>query len=281
MPLYLVSVVSVVSALGAIGSDVLPTVTTGPALVQRLALWVISAGLITLAAALHPRPDGGSKSRRVALGSTLVAIGALTIGTLVWQAQAGMTESREWREVHEARQGEPRPDIERIDGTVTIDPGRRIDLDLRIHVQAPPDRSLNSLLFTFNPDLEVESVRTGGADATWTHEAGLLEIVPAMNLRAGAETVVELVAGGAPDSGFGYVDSEIDVFAGNNMNAQIALLGTATSIFSRRYVALMPGGRWLPYAGTDIPNGDPRARPADFFELDLEVEVPEGWLVIY
>ena len=91
MPIYLLPVVSAVSGIGALGSDLIPRMTNGPGLVQRLALWLLSAGLIALAAAFHPRPDSGSKTRRVAVGSALVAVAALTIGTLAWQATAGMS----------------------------------------------------------------------------------------------------------------------------------------------------------------------------------------------
>ena len=63
------------------------------------------------------------------------------------------------------------------------------------------------------------------------------------------------------------------------MEAQIAVIGADPGIFDRRYVALMPGLGWLPHAGSDVPAGDPRTHPADYFEVDLEVEVPEGWLV--
>ncbi len=279
MPIYLLPALSAVSAVGTLGSDLIPRMTSGPALVQRLALWVLSAGLIALAAAFHPRPDSGSKTRRVAVGSALVALAGLTIGTLAWQASARMSQRREMLEIHTARQHDPRPLTRKIAGTVSIDPGRRIDLDLRLHLQAPADAGLDSLLFAFNPGLEVESIRVGGADATWTHEYGLLEVSPSQTLRASEEIILELVAGGAPDISFGYLDSGIDVFAGNLMNAQLALLGTDVGSFSSRYVALLPGGRWLPYPGTDVPNGDPQRRPMDYFELDLEVEVPKGWLV--
>ena len=53
----------------------------------------MAAGGIFLAAALHPRPDGGSKLRRLALGGTLVAVGGLIIGSLAQQATADMDDT--------------------------------------------------------------------------------------------------------------------------------------------------------------------------------------------
>ena len=34
-----------------------------------------------------------------------------------------------------------------------------------------------------------------------------------------------------------------------------------------------------PSTGTDLPHDDPRSRPNDYFKLDLEVVVPQDWIV--
>ena len=57
------------------------------------------------------------------------------------------------------------------------------------------------------------------------------------------------------------------------------MLGFMPGLFDQSYVALMPGIRWLPSAGADTPNGAARTHPPDYFNVDLTVEVPEGWLV--
>ncbi len=278
MPIYLHPALGIFGSFG-MASDLVPTLSTGAGVVQQAALWILTAGLLALAAAFHPRPDEGSKSRRIALGAGLVALAGVMVGTLAWQATAGVDRRAAWLAAHEERRDDPRVDVQAIAGTVRIDPGRRIELDLEIRVQAPRDQQLDTLLFTFNPGLTVDHVTAGGADATWTHASGLLEITPSRPLAPGSETAVELVASGRPDTTFGYLDSELDLLTGTFMDAQILLLGTEPGIFSSRYVALMPGLAWLPHAGSDVPTGDPRTHPADYFEVDLEVEVPAEWLV--
>ena len=278
MPIYLQSV------LGAFGnpdmaSDLVPSLSTAQGVAQQAALGILTAGLLALAAAFHPRPDGGSRSRRLACGAGLVAVGGLMMGTMVGQAVAGMDGRAAWLAAHQERRDDPRADVQAVAGTVRIEPGRRVELDLEIRVQAPPGQGLDRLLFTFNPGLTVEQVAAGGTAATWTHDSGLLDVTPASALVPGAEIVVELVASGRPDTTFGYLDSELDLLSGTFMDSQIALLGVEPGIFSSRYVALMPGIGWLPHAGSDVPTGDPRTHPADFFDVDLEVEVPAGWLV--
>ena len=138
---------------------------------------------------------------------------------------------------------------------------------------------LETLLFTLNPGFAVEGVETGGTEATWTHADGLFEVTPTNAVAPGTEVIVTLVASGEPDVRFGYLDSEINVFTGPFIDGNLVLLGTESGIFNPGYVALMPGLGWLPHLGSDVPTGDPRTHPADFFEVELEVEVPADWLV--
>ena len=277
MPIYLQPVLSVFTF--ALASDLLPSLSGGVSVVQPVALWLLAAGFIALAAAFHPRPDGGSRARRIALGGGLVVVAALIVGATFRQAVAGMDRRADWLVAHEARRDEPRADLRAVAGTVQIEPGRRLGLDLELQVQAPPDTGLDTLLFTFNPGLDVERVAVGGAEATWSHASGLLEVTPQTPLAPGAETAVSLRASGRPDTAFGYLAAEFDLLSGTFIDGQIALLGVDPGVFSSRYVALMPGLGWLPHVGSDVPTGDPRTHPADYFEVDLVVEVPGGWLV--
>ena len=277
MPIYLQPALGMLNF--EMASDLVPSLAGGVSVGQRIAALILAAGCLALAAAFHPRRDGGSRSRRIALGAGLAAAAGLLVATLTWQATGDMDDRTAWLAAHEARRDDPRADVQAVAGTVRVEPGRRVALDLAITVQAPPDRGLDTLLFTFNPGFAVERAAAGGGEATWTHDAGLLEITPARALAPGAEATVELAAAGRPDVRFGYLDSEFDLLGAAMMEAQIAVIGADPGIFDRRYVALMPGLGWLPHAGSDVPAGDPRTHPADYFEVDLEVEVPEGWLV--
>ena len=92
----------------------------------------------------------------------------------------------------------------------------------------------------------------------------------------GAVAGISVVAHGMPDARFAYLDSAIDVPATSLADSRLSLLGTEASLFDTRFVALMPGVHWLPAAGVNFGRG---RRPPDLFHVDLEVEVPNGWLV--
>ncbi len=277
MPLYLQPVLGLFHF--EMASDLVPSLGSGVHVGQRLAMWMVAAGCFALAAAFHPRPDGGSRSRRIVLGAGLMTAAGLLVGATVLQAVGVRDDRAGWFAAHQARRADPRADLQAVVGTVRVEPGRRVELALEITVQAPADQPLDTLLFTFNPGFAVERVAVGGAEAAWTHDAGLLDVAPPFVLAPGEETTVALAAAGRPDINFGYLDSELDVLAATAMEAQIVLIGFDNGVFSSRYVALMPGLGWLPHAGSDVPAGDSRTHPADYFEVDLEVEVPAGWLV--
>ena len=277
LPIYLQPALGMLNF--EMASDLVPSLAGGVSVGQRIAALILATGCLVLAAAFHPRRDGGSRSRRIALAGGLAAAAGVVVATLTWQAAGAMADRAAWLAAHEARRDDPRADVRAVAGTVRIEPGRRVVLDLELTVQAPSDRGLDTLLFTFNPGFAVERAAAGGGEATWTHDAGLLEITPPRALAPGGETTVELAAAGRPDVGFGYLDSALDLPAATMMEAQIAVIGVDPGVFDRRYVALMPGLGWLPHAGGDVPGGDPRTHPADYFEVDLEVEVPAGWLV--
>ena len=90
------------------------------------------------------------------------------------------------------------------------------------------------------------------------------------------------MASGEPDVRFGYLDSEINVFTGPLMRqATSVLLGTrGPASLAPGYVALMPGLGWLPHAwGATYRPATRGPTPPTYFEVELEVEVPAGWLV--
>lgn len=279
LPIYMQTAFSALFPTAPTTSDLVPSITGGIGLVRLLALFVLAAGLLALATAFHPRRDGGSKTRRLGLGGGLLALAAAMLGVVAWQNASGVNRRAVWLEAHRARSQDVGPDVNRVTGIVRIDPGRELQLDLDMTVRAPADRPLETLLFTFNPGLTVERVTVDGAQVAWTHDSGLLEITPPGAVSAGTGVALELVASGMPDPAFGYLDSAIDLLTDTVTSANLALFGIQSGFFSSRYVALMPGQRWLPTAGADVPSADPRTRPADPFAVDLQVEVPAEWLV--
>ena len=260
-------------------SDAAPVFPDGGDLLQRVAQLAIAAGLLMVAAELHPRLDGRATTPRVLGGVGFVAVGVLLIAELVLQSFAEQEEKSAWVAAHEAHRDAPRLDLETVSGVIRIEPGRRLAIDVELGLANAHELALEQLVFSLNPGLEVEGIRVDGVPATYQHEMGLLAIDPPAPVAAGGAVDIDVQANGVPDPRFAYLDSAIDNASAPKREARVNTLGTVASIFQHDYVALMPGVRWLPSPGPTLGDGDPDQRPRDFFHLDIDVEVPDGWLI--
>jgi ABC-2 type transport system permease protein len=260
-------------------TDIVTTVSAPGGWIQRFGVLVIGLGLLGIAAVIHPRLDGRAKLMPAAISVALLVVGGVALG-VVSQMRFGEAEQIEtWRNAHAARAGEPVVDIVALEGSVAIEPGRRLDADLDLTVAAPQGQALDRVLLTLNPGFEIAGVATeDGRALEATHADGLLDIALERPLAPGETLTLELRYGGNPNRFFGYLDSAIELERLNMNEAQIGLLGYERAIFDRRYIALMPAIRWLPASGVDFGRDDPRTRLPDFVQVALEVTLPEGWL---
>lgn len=255
-------------------SDLIPVFLDGAAIAQRAASVAVSAGLLVVAAVIYPRLDGVSRSLQLAMGTALVGIGAAGFVALALSASDDLTARENWATAHRALGGPPRADVEHVAGSVVIEPGEvlRIEIDMTLR---PPAGAGSDLVLSLNPGMHIESLRLDGEEVDFSHESGLLTVhAPSQPLES---LTLSLAAAGIPDARFAYLDSAVNpdkVVAGNS----VAQLGRKAGLFDDDYVALMPGTRWLPAPGTNVGNEAP-SRGRDFFTADIEVQAPPGWTV--
>ena len=270
----LLPVLSTLPRFGALASDMLPDLAGRSVLVHRAALLSIGGGFLFLAAATHPRRDG-ARPRHAVTGAALLAVGALGIAALLADAMAFRSEREDWIAAHKSARVPPQVDMEHVIARLAIDPGVgiRLDATLRMRMLEPA----HALVFALNPGMEVEEVRVDGVAARHGHSLGLLRVDMPSSLVSEADVALSLLASGVPDPRFAYLDAVVDPSALARGGSLLHLLGTDASIFSDRYVALLPGVHWLPTPGPAFD--DSPVRRTDFFEIDLVVEVPAGWLV--
>ena len=276
-PLYLVHLVGP-TFFGGLVSDFLPRFADFWTIAHRLALVLLAAGVLVVAAVLHPRRDSGSAAVRIASALVLLVVGGAAMTGLFLQASAGVDARERWLAAHEAAAALGRQaDVHHIGGTVRIDPDGELEIDVVVRLSALAETDPGELLFSFNPGMMIEEVRVDGEPTTATHRDGLLTVDTSM-----ASGVFELGvrARGIPEASFAYLDSVHDFMTDSTgrQNASM-LLGRDASIYEDEFVALMPGVRWLPSPGANVGSDDPGRVERDFHTLDLAVEVPPGWLV--
>ncbi len=270
LPGHLVHALIPVTAYERLVSDIAPRWVDAYTALQRLGLLLSATGLIAVAAAVHARRDGRSRSARIGLGGGLIAAAAVCVGFLVWQANAVEGNRERWRAAHEraALDAGSEVDLDRLSGRVRIDPGVELEIDLELNVRTR--RVSHSLSLALNPGMQIHALEVNGASARFEHENGVLVVEPSDPVAVGAKTVITLRAAGVPDPSFAYLDSALDPWRAPR-TSRLRLAGTEAAIFERPYVGLMPGVCWLPRTGF----GETR----DSFDVDLTVVAPAGWHV--
>ena len=275
-PLYLLPIVSGVANLGLPGSEILPRTVSGTDLVQRLSVLVLASGFLATAAATLPRRDTRSRTSGLVVGLALLVLGAAGLGGLVWFVEAERWERVSWADAHESALDAPRPDVERLSGTIDVDPERRLEIDVVLDLRTP-ETSFDELRFSLNPAMTVESVRLDGNEIPFRHELGVLAVTPPGSLAPGASAQLSIWASGVPDPRFAYLDSSVWALDETLLGMPIALRGDVASIFDPSFVALTPAVAWLPMSGANFAIDDPSRRAPDFHDIDLLVRIPDGW----
>ena len=277
-PLYLLPVLSTVGDVSAIGSDVLPQFADGRALAQRGCLLLLAAGFLALAAAAYPRRDA-SRVRLPAIGLTLTVLGLSGAFALIVDAVYAMNERDQWATLHAEKRNAHRADVKHYEARLVIEPGRRLALQVDVHLELADEQAPGTLALSFNPGLVVDDLTVGGQPAPHGHADGVLTVQLPRAPAGEADLILSLSAEGVPDARFAYLDSTRDAMTTTLANSLLHVLGTEGSIFHSRYVALMPGVRWLPMPGANFAGDGPSGLGRDLFTLDLQVQVPRGWLV--
>ena len=272
-PAYLLPAVSLIHIHDNLASDLAPRFATAEHILQRGSLLLLAGALVVWAAAAHQRSDGRSFGRRLLLGILLAAAGAVGIGAVVYRCVEDMRVREAWLAAHKNIPSDRWPTVLHIRGDVVIDPGTALDLDIDMQLAGAADPT--ALVFSFNPGLAVR----GGASRQ--HRG----TVPTQGRPADRRTAPTGWRGiprprsrwsppASPTPTSPTWDSAVDWRRESSRNG-ILWLGTASGLFGKRYVALMPALRWLPVPG---PNLDGASR-GHFPTVDLTVTVPDDWLV--
>lgn len=279
LPLELSAPMQTVTGSVIFASDLVPTLFTPTIVINRIALLLISIGLVCLSCCLYKRLYP-TRLFDLALGSTTACLGVFLIGTLFGFQQFEREEVMQWIEVHDAHFNPSSfPDVKAIRGSITIDPGRSLSLDLKLDVSLNESQSDDFVLFSLNPGYHISHLAVAGIEVTdYEFRHGLLKI-PQRHFISSTNDV-EISAQGRPDQKFAYLDSidTVSNIVGSKVR-QLRHLGTESSIFRSEFMVLVPGIKWYPTSGTATNEDLWEQRERDFFTLDVEVLVPMNWLV--
>ena len=282
MPLYLKTGLSTYTSIGFLTSDIAPQFVTWDIFLNRIGVLILASSFLLLATGLYPRMvNRPVRPQWIGAGLSVFLVGVLALGGLGYSKILDLQEVERWASVHKEHQSHQQTDIQSIEGTVEIRPGRLIKLDLTLVMAPQTDGNLDAWLFSLNPGYRIDSIAVNDevvADDDYEFKDGILRI-PTANSLDSASTV-HLVAQGVPDPLFAYLDSELDWKTMEPTKAKrLLLLGHRPYVFQSQYFALLSGVSWFPSSGSAYGKHVFETHKRDFFDLDLEVRVPQKWIV--
>ncbi|MEM7363347.1 MAG: hypothetical protein AAF525_04950 [Pseudomonadota bacterium] len=252
-------------------SELTPRLTPDHDDVRWLGHTCVAIAIMLLTSTLMDRRDDAKGRSRWITAAIVFGLGAGIFAGNTWLIFDERAARSERLAAHTAVKQTERPDIQSVTGDLSLSPGE-ISFDLNYAIAPMAE---DSLIFTLNPDMVIETVALNGRPATWEHEYGLLTI----NAAPGTSHQLRIVGAGVPDPDFAYMDAVTSRDESDLTSVQIALLGTAGSLQRSRYIAMTPGAFWIPASGPAAPSDDATTHPYDFHSLDLVVSIPEGWTV--
>ncbi|MXZ55926.1 MAG: hypothetical protein F4227_03760 [Gammaproteobacteria bacterium] len=283
MPLYLKSGLSATfTGVSHLASDIAPQFLSSDVLINRSGLVILAISFLLIAACLYPRLiNKDSRPLWIGGGVSVFLVGVLTLGGLGLSKIQDLQRVEHWATVHKEHQSHQTTDVESITGSVEIRPGRSIRLDLKLVMAPQPDENVDAWLFSLNPGYRIDQITVDDQvidDDKYDFKDGILRIPTSSIVDSGG--TVHLVAQGIPDPLFAYLDSAVDWKTLEATQAQrLAALGQQPYVFHPQFVALLSGVSWFPTAGVAYGRHVFETHKRDFFDLDLEVSVPDEWIV--
>jgi hypothetical protein len=261
-------------------SDITASFMPLTGLIHRVAILLASIGILGICAAVHPRLDDGSRGRTGFAGAIIVAVAAIIIVGIFVSNLKDIKDQEKWLTAQLKYPKTATPDITKISGRVNILPGKKLDLDIKITFKSPESGSIKNAIFTLNPGEKVVALTdSSGKPLSYKYENGILDITLPYALLPEKETIISLKTEGIPNKHFAYLKSAVNPLKLETKNSNTTLLGNQSYVFDRKFVALMPAIRWLPFSGIENESENQRINRVDFFNVDLTVGVPKGWLV--
>ena len=280
-PYSLLAIVSPSSNDTLFVSDLLPQFASLPVIAIRTSAILAAIVLVAIGALLLRRQDSGSRLTKflglgvcLGLGSILYTGGSISV---IDQYKA----AEKWRNAHENHEWDTRIDLTEIAGKLKIHPRKHLTTDLSLSFKTNSNSS-DKLTFTLNPSMRIDEIQLNGSPPNFTFQNGLLVMTTPSPLEPDKTHKLQIVAHGVPDERFAYFDSAFDYLRLPGVSNQtISLLGAKGSVYSGKYIALMPGVYWYPVPGPVRGDYLSAQKGLDYFDLDLSVElVSKDWQLV-
>ncbi|MCY4130859.1 MAG: hypothetical protein OXG15_16675 [Gammaproteobacteria bacterium] len=281
LPIYVLNFINTYTAAHFLPSFVAPTFTNLEIIPHRLGMLFLSFAFLCFAAALYPRLDKGNKPRLLISGFALICLGVASFWLVHLQFQGEFTSRQEMAATHKPYADWHQVDVDSLAGRVELRPGSSTLIEFSVEMTSLERFDTDEeILISLNPGYEIQSLEINRQSADFRFENGLLSIKVPTPIDRARRITLAINAHGDLNQEFAYLDTAIDMLSSDVFQAfGLLFQGADAYINSSRYVALVPDLAWYPLPGAHFNRDLKHIRPRDFFEMDLEVVLPDDWHV--
>ena len=281
MPIYVLNFINTYTAAHFLPSFIAPTFTNLEIIPHRLAMLFLSFAFLCFAAALYPRLDKANKPRLLISGFALVCVGAISFWLVHLQFESEYTNRQEMAETHRPFADLHQVDFDSLAGRIELHPGDSTLSEFTVEMTSLRQFDADEeLLISLNPGYEIQSLELNGQKTDFRFEGGLLGIELPTQINRSEQINLVISAQGDLNQEFAYLDTAVDILSSNAFQAfGLLFQGADAYVNSSHYIALVPDLAWYPLPGAHFNRELKHIRPRDFFEMNLEVVIPEDWHV--
>ena len=264
-------------------SDILPALPSTTSWIMRIGTFLVVVSLLAFGAWIYRRTDSTHEIWTKVLPIVSSGVGVLVLSSGVLYELIKSNEIKHWRDAHLTFEWNNHLEIQAIHGNVQINPRRQMHIDINVDFTVMSLSPVDSLVFTLNPGYRISTIDVNETPSEFEFDKGILEVSVPFAIEPETEYSLKIVATGKPNPHFAYLNAPYNYLADTNFPVQaLHSFGTDSSIYNRKFVALMPGVYWYPIPGTIPRAAEDDSLRSDFFDVELQVQLdaPHSWKVV-
>ena len=147
----------------------------------------------------------------------------------------------------------------------------KTELDLRNNSGS----NLDTLLFSLNPKLTVNSIFQEGNELKFLRETHLLKILPNKSLQKNENTILEIFYSGSIDERTHFLDLNPELTK-DNFTAEMFRIRKRYSYLQENFVCLTSDALWYPTSGVGYASDQPALHSPDFTNFSLKIQTTDN-----
>lgn len=245
-------------------------------LLHRSIYFLFGTGLIFFTVfKLQRLPQSPGQARLpLFLGMVMIVLGGLLTGRYLGMKQTDKAFRELAVTLNNRYTDFPRATVIRCDLNLRHS-NSQIFVDAGLTIRNDQPGSLDTLIFSLNPGLLVETITSSGKELDFSREHHLLKIVPDSPMLQGDSCILKIQYNGSILENICFLDRYPRTFE-ENYHYEVFTLRKRFAFLQKNFVCLTSESLWYPVSGTTYAARNPMRDDPDFIRFSLQVTTQPG-----